>query len=168
MRHKKLHLCAVLLLVLGLGSLQAQSVYVNSNNGSVSGYALKNIQSIHFSSGDMHVVQADNDTDDFDLSDLRHLTFTEETISVDEHLADEDHFISIYPNPVEDVLSISNKLISEDGTIRIYTIGGELILTQKIGKQPLLTIDVSDFAEGAYLCKYSNANRTETIKFIKQ
>ena len=73
--------------------------------------------------------------------------------------------ISIYPNPVNNVLNFN---VSENVTISdisIVDITGKLInssfnLNQK-------TIDVSDIQSGVYFVRFTSEDKTVTKKFIK-
>jgi len=76
MRHKRLKLSAVLLLVLGLTGLQAQTMYVKESSGTQAAYTLSNIQKMSFSSGNLTVTKTDNSSGVYALSGLQHLSFT--------------------------------------------------------------------------------------------
>ncbi len=72
---------------------------------------------------------------------------------------DFDKNISIYPNPISDILNIENP---DNQTITITDVLGKTMLTEKIiaGKN---SINLSDFPNGAYILKVGNA----TCKIIK-
>ena len=53
MKHKRLKLCTILLLVFGLTGLQAQTMYVKTTGGVQTSYALSSIKKLTFSGGNM-------------------------------------------------------------------------------------------------------------------
>lgn len=62
--------------------------------------------------------------------------------------------VEIYPNPVENFLSVSNKSASK---IEIYHLDGKLVLSQEISEKA----DLSDLNQGVYLIKLKDKNDTE-------
>ncbi len=156
-----------LLLCFAFFGMQAQSVYVNESNGTQSGIALKNIRSITFNNGTMKVNLTQNTTEEFSLSGLSSLTFTEATIGTQETSIAST--ISVYPNPVQNILTVdlSNQTNFKNGHINILSINGQLVQTVLI-KDAVTKIDVSSLAKGIYICSYNNKKETKTVKFIKQ
>ena len=75
MRHKKLKLSAVLLLGLGLTSLQAQTMYVKESSGTQTAYTLSNVRKMTFSGGNATVQKTDNSTGVYAMSGLKYLSF---------------------------------------------------------------------------------------------
>ncbi len=167
MLNKKLQLIALLLLVIGLGGLHAQSVYVNETNGGTTGYALKRVQSMHFDGGNLYVTKTNGNMHEYALSELRHLTFTEETLAMEEALTASKKLIALYPNPVSNTLHIDLTNV-EDGSISIFNMQGQLLQTQKVSNQSALTLEVAHLPKGVYFCRYNHLEETQTIKFIKE
>jgi uncharacterized repeat protein (TIGR03803 family) len=79
----------------------------------------------------------------------------------------ENNCTAIYPNPVDDILTIKNETISKDAIISIYNIEG-LLLSRQTLKQSKTTIDISSLAKGIYILKLNSNNKTEVTKFIKE
>lgn len=76
---------------------------------------------------------------------------------------DENNFISIYPNPVKNIINITN--YSDCDKIEIFNIKGELIQYHNYNA----SIDVSSLKPGIYILKLSNNEQElETIQFIKE
>lgn len=73
------------------------------------------------------------------------------------------HF-SVFPNPVEDRLSIETKL--EDYTIEIINATGQVVSFQK-NNNGLQTIDYSDLASGMYLLKLTSEDISESFKIVR-
>lgn len=80
---------------------------------------------------------------------------------------------SLYPNPTEDgLLTLEfKKSLSEDITIRLYSLNGSLIEETVFDtKQNLRIINLNyqDLATGLYFLNVQNRDRTSTFKFAKQ
>lgn len=74
--------------------------------------------------------------------------------------------ISIYPNPVQDILYLTGKKNLKN--IEIYNVTGQKLLTQKIGAQKA-EINVSKLTSGMYIVVITtDDNKTETYKIIKK
>ncbi len=167
MLNKRLQLVALLLLVIGFGGLQAQSVYINENNGAQTGYALKKLKSVSFDSVTLKITKDDQLVETYALDDLRNLTFTEETVGIDDYKIQSESLVSIYPNPVSQDLYIDLSKIKR-GYVEILNMQGQLLQSQKIGKQSLLRLDVRHLPKGVYFCRCNDLEKTEIVKFIKE
>lgn len=71
--------------------------------------------------------------------------------------------ISLYPNPVEDILFIKGN-VSKINTIEIYSITGREIM--KLNNK-FNSINISQLQAGVYFVKLGSENATKTIKIIK-
>jgi hypothetical protein len=72
---------------------------------------------------------------------------------------------SVYPNPVDDVLTISIQSTSTDNAIRIVDVLGNLIVDEKMSSTKKL--DVSNFKNGVYiLTVYSNGSLVQTKRIV--
>lgn len=76
---------------------------------------------------------------------------------------------SLYPNPVENILTIENHLLNSnvDEFISIYNIQGQILFRQPFIKDKM-TIDISNFENGVYLVRMNNATRNIVSKIIKE
>ena len=72
--------------------------------------------------------------------------------------------ISVYPNPVQSELTVSN---SANSTISIYDMNGKLILEKDIISD-LETFDVSSFATGVYYAHIIGEGTITTKKIVKE
>lgn len=70
-----------------------------------------------------------------------------------------------YPNPVKNVLTISNTSIIDEVTLT--SIKGEILLTKQINSLHS-EIDLSNFSKGIYFMKVKSENREKTVKIIKE
>ncbi|HAT65565.1 MAG TPA: hypothetical protein DCS66_13370 [Flavobacteriaceae bacterium] len=73
------------------------------------------------------------------------------------------HF-SVYPNPVEDRLSVITTL--EDYSIEIINSTGQVVNFQK-NNNGLQTVDYSNLASGMYLLKLTSGDISESFKIVR-
>lgn len=79
--------------------------------------------------------------------------------------------ITLYPNPVKDVLNISLNTKSAKGKtvfINIFDASGGWIKLYNVVADTNIQINVSDLARGSYIIHVSNGEKTFTGKMIKQ
>ncbi len=79
---------------------------------------------------------------------------------------------SVYPNPVNDIMTINNKnLFSENTTITIFDITGKLIQSKflnDVDNKSSIEIEIqSNIEKGLYFLQIKQDNIIQTIKFIK-
>jgi len=170
MRHKKVKLCVLLFLGLGLTGLQAQTMYVRQANGAKTAYTLGNIKKMSFSSGNITVSKTDGNHDVYPLSGLRYLNFTDLTTSNIQLAEKTKSTILLYPNPVVDQLNILLQTTeNQAGVIEILSIEGKVVCKELINSQTnVFQVNVSALPKGLYLCKINNGTTLETTKFLKQ
>lgn len=169
MRHKKLILSTLLLLGLGLSGLQAQNIFVKESNGTQTAYALNSIQKITFSSGNLTITETGNNDGVYALNSLQYLNFTDLSTRIEILEDAEAKNLLTYPNPVNDVLTIDLRGVKNlDGTIRILNIQGRVMKTQSLSSSGIVVLDMSQFPEGLYFCRYQNETEIKTVKIIKQ
>jgi hypothetical protein len=169
MFHKRLKFSAVLLLGLGLTGLQAQTIYVKQSNGTQTAYALSNIKKMSFSSGNLTVTKTDNTNGVYALNNLMFLNFTDLSTNVEEPLSVQKQMLSVYPNPVTNVLNIDiTGTVQEEGTLIIFNFEGKPVLNRQVSHAGVLSLDISHLPKGLYLCRYANMTETRTVKIIKQ
>ncbi|GAB5399851.1 MAG: hypothetical protein Aureis2KO_14360 [Aureisphaera sp.] len=70
----------------------------------------------------------------------------------------------IYPNPVEDILSITTSL--QNYKVEIFNLQGQLI-SKDLGNSGSQEIDYSDLASGVYLLKLSSEGTVQTFKIVR-
>jgi hypothetical protein len=73
--------------------------------------------------------------------------------------------IMVYPNPVQNVLTLQN--LPEGSEIEIITLSGQVITKEKAGNT-VATIDMANYASGMYFVKVSNSKDQKTYKVVKQ
>jgi len=67
----------------------------------------------------------------------------------------------LYPNPANDIISISSDLVIE--SIEILTSSGQIVLSSNTN-----SVDVNSLTAGIYYAKVSSSDATSVIKFIKK
>ncbi len=169
MRHEKLRLSTLLFLALCLTGLQAQTMYVKESSGTQTAYTLSNIQKMSFSSGNLTVTKTDKSSQAYALSDLRYLNFSDISLGLQENLIVRNQPLSVYPNPVGDVLNIDlTGMAEKEGTLSILNLEGKTLVSRKVGNDGVLLLDISHLYKGIYLCRYNNASEIHKAKIIKQ
>lgn len=80
----------------------------------------------------------------------------------------EEVSFSIYPNPVNDVLTVRANNVENTTEIAVYAISGELMFSQEITKLPV-QLDVSGLRSGGYLIRMVDKNNglDKSQSFIK-
>jgi hypothetical protein len=72
--------------------------------------------------------------------------------------------LSVYPNPVQDILNISTSSVVE--SVVVYDVLGKVVLqAQPDSVSP--TIDMSALSSGAYMVQVTVGNTTKTVKVVK-
>jgi hypothetical protein len=69
-----------------------------------------------------------------------------------------------YPNPANDYTYIRVTEAAKNGTIEIYNLKGQVVLSQTIGNSMLARIDVSQLPEGVYAYRVISANNTSEAR----
>lgn len=79
-----------------------------------------------------------------------------------------DKSFNVFPNPGKDYLKIMLKGNNEDGEVVIYSATGTVIKRLILNKDVnIKDLDISQWAEGYYLIKYTSPNYQNQTKFIK-
>ena len=169
MKNKRLKIGVILLLGLGLSSLQAQTMNVLKTSGVQSSYTINNIQKMTFSGGNIIVREIGGTSTPYSIAELRYLSFSDCVISVQESESISLESINAYPNPVKDVMNIDLSNVNNvNGTISILSLDGKLVQTKQITGAGIISFDVSSLPVGMYICRYSNKTEVKTVKIIKQ
>ena len=163
-----LKVSAILLLGLGLTSLQAQTMYVKESSGTQTAYTLSNVRKMTFSGGNATIQKTDNNTGVYNLSGLKYLSFEDYTMGIKGQIQVNNTNLIVYPNPVADVLNIDLTGVESEGTISILALEGKLLQVQKTDGSNTVTLNLSQLPQGIYLCRYVSRTEIKTVKIIKQ
>ena len=157
-----------LLLLLACSMTQAQTMYVRPVLGSQTSYPVADIQKLTFDNGNMLVTNNIGASGSFALSGLRYVSFTDFNLGTTNPEMATNKFYA-YPNPASHMLNISGsnvmQLVSQ---IEILSLEGRLLMQQKPANTTAPQVDISALPQGMYLCKITNGNQQETLKFLKQ
>ncbi|AZA82608.1 T9SS C-terminal target domain-containing protein [Chryseobacterium lactis] len=88
-------------------------------------------------------------------------TTVENTLATTEVQSNKDQ-LTIYPNPVKDVLNIQSK--NEVKKVEIYDAAGRIVLSTGVSQK---SVDVSALPKGNYMIKIMTKNAISHLKFIK-
>ena len=90
--------------------------------------------------------------------DTSNLSVDEETISL----------LSIFPNPVQDVLTIKTKENQLPENYTIYSILGQVVGEKQIQSSTDLSINASQLASGLYFIKLNLESKSQVNRFLKE
>ncbi len=76
--------------------------------------------------------------------------------------------ISIYPNPAQDMLTITNAENVVNATIRILNSSGKTVMSSSDRSGRNLNMDISKLPAGSYLVQLLNNGKVSTLQFVKQ
>ena len=149
-------------------SVNAQNMYIRPITGSQSIYPVADIQKLAFENGNILVTNNGGTSGTFALSGLRYVSFTDFNLgtTVPELVTNR---LYAYPNPASHFINIlgSNNM-QPASHIQIVSLEGRLLMEQKLVNPTTFQVDISALPQGMYLCKITNGNQKETIKFLKQ
>ena len=102
----------------------------------------------------------------YDVSDANDNAAAEviRTVNVESSLSIEENInykLKVYPNPVDDKLTIQG--LQKEVKVSIYNVLGKLVLS----KTTLSEIDVYNLKSGIYIIKFENNQKVVTRRFIK-
>ena len=75
--------------------------------------------------------------------------------------------VQLYPNPVQDVLTVRWPQPLQRATIRIVTLTGGMVRQEEVSGRTQLRLDLSGWPAGCYLLTLEGDGRTETFRFMK-
>lgn len=87
-------------------------------------------------------------------------------LSINDNLLNDSNF-TVYPNPVNDFLSIKNNSQVTNLSVRIIDLTGKVIQFLDLKNLELNNIDVSNLQKGIYIVDFNNGNTNKQIKLIK-
>ncbi len=83
-------------------------------------------------------------------------------------LSDIENEVIIYPNPVQNQLTISLNKNIESITCSVIDIRGTVILNYELNNIQIYEMDLSNIANGVYFLHILNQNKKKVIKILKQ
>lgn len=164
-----LKISILLCLCMGLGPIQAQTLYVAHTSGWQFSYPISDIHKITFVNGIINILKMDSSLAEFSPIQTRHLSFKDYIAIPDLPDLPENQVFTVYPNPFHEHLNLEmhgNK--SYFGSIAILTLDGRLILEQRTRDMSTVQLNLSQLPPGIFLCRYTNGIESKTLKIIKQ
>jgi hypothetical protein len=150
------------MLAAALLSNHAQSVVVQTKDGTETTELLSSLQKLSFSENNLLLNYISGSATSFSLADIRKLYFISGSSDVVNAVTDEvSETLHIYPNPANTQIFIQN-LPAGNSVASIYRMDGFKILDQQVSPQDNC-ITVSTLSEGLYLLQVNGM----TLKFIK-
>jgi hypothetical protein len=162
---KKIYIAGALFFCM---SASAQTMFVRPIAGSQTTYPVADIQKLTFDNGNMLVTNNTGTNGSFALSGLRYVSFTDFNLGTSSPELATNKFYA-YPNPASHMLSIAGSNTTQRvSQIEILSLEGRLLMQQKPANTTAPQVDISALPQGMYLCKITNGNQQQIIKFIKQ
>jgi len=172
MEYRKLPLCAILFLGIGITELQAQiKLNVKSKDDTQTAYSLTDIQKLTFPAHSVVVTETNGSTQSYTFSNVRYLSFIDITATNFPVLETLDsNSIKLYPSPASEELNIHYSA-TNCGTvqIRIINIQGQIVLAQtheNTKGENNIKLNISALPAGLYMVN-NGAGSSSFIKYIK-
>jgi hypothetical protein len=152
----------IFILLVAIVGLQAQNLILKTKGGTEQIKPLGSLKKITFSNNNLLVNYLSGPAETYSLSTISKLYF-KSTVTGTSSIAlnSEARILSIYPNPVNNVIYIQNAP-EEISTVLIYRLDGVKVLQAQISEGNSC-IQAGTLAKGLYLLKLNN----QAIKFIK-
>lgn len=169
MNFKKIKWCAFILFASIISGMQAQSLFVIEKNGSKTDFTLTNLRSISFTGSDLILNKKDGSTPiPYAITGLRFLSFSQYTeVSTP---SGEENTISIYPNPVFDILNIhyTANMLNKNISIEVLSIDGKLMYSNQYNQSNTPhSINTLSWSRGIYILRFNNGTEVISKKIIK-
>ncbi len=164
----------VRLIILFLYSLgmtgHAQMMYVKEKNGTKTIYSISDIRKLTFSGGNIKVYGLDGNSETFASTDIRYVNFTDLSTGIYLPEKQEPEFLILFPNPVQDILTLNFKSLVEAISFEVMTLEGKTVHSKIIIIQSGINqveINVSSLPKGMYVCRLIDGKRVLINKFLK-
>lgn len=83
-------------------------------------------------------------------------------------LEDQELISAIYPNPVKDLLSVNIPQFDSETVVKLMNMSGQLVIASIPVTTAQTMVDMTSLARGVYFLHVANADRSETIRIIKE
>jgi hypothetical protein len=166
---KKARLIALLLFSLGITG-HAQMMYVKEKSGTKTIFAINDFRKLTFSGGNMTVNGHDGNPETLALTDIRYVNFTDLSTGVYPMENKKPEFLILFPNPVQDILTLNYKSLGEAIQFEVMTLDGKTVYRNIINIQSGTNhtdINVTSLPKGLYLCRLTDGKVVLMHKFLK-
>ena len=165
----KARFIALLLFSLGMTG-HAQMMQVKEKSGTISIFAFKDIRKLTFAGGMMTVSGHDGNPETYALTTIRYVNFTDLSTGVYPMENNKDECLILFPNPVQDMLTLNFKSSGEAIQFEIMTMNGQTVYRNTINIQSgtnQTDIDVTSLPKGMYLCRLIDGKVVMMQKILK-
>jgi len=152
------------------GGLTANgSLHINNLRGSFSNGQTFQVIDANMTSGSFEAINPSTPGDDlyWDTSDLYTNGIIKVTDTPTAIASVENSIISVYPNPIKDLLHININSAFDSAIIQIRDMSGRLI-KQQIIENSISEIDFSSISNGVYFITVTINNKTHITKIVKE
>jgi hypothetical protein len=160
---------AMLLLSSDVSNAQSQ-LSVSLTNGQTDAFYVSDIRSIKFINNTMNITENNGTQSSWLIADIIEYSFKGSN-SIGQTLESTSNYISIFPNPVSDILSIEYWSLYESNiNIELLDVSGKIVRSVFEGfHQGKKTYTwTKDLPNGMYLCRIVSKNKSITKPFVIQ
>ena len=136
------------------------NLYIHEKSGSTQSFALSGIKKLTFSGDNISIERKGASTVSVSIGNIAYMGF-KSPVNIFERPTE---YLSIYPNPVTNNLTVANSGLIED--LKIFDIQGKIYLNIA-PKSETVNIDMSSFAAGVYFLRLVSNGKISTSKVIK-
>lgn len=166
---KKARFIALLLFGLGMTG-HAQVMYVMEKCGTKTIFASNDIRKLTFTGGNMTVNGHDGNPETLALTTIRYVNFTDLSTGVYPLENKKPEFLILFPNPVQDILTLKYNSSGEAIQFEVMTLDGKTVYRNIIHIQSgtnQTNINVTSLPKGMYLCRLTDGKVVLMQKFLK-
>ena len=165
-----LRLFTLILLLFITGNANAQQIFFYFNDESVQVYNLDEVSRIDFDAENINLHLTDESLVSFNTDLLNYYRyFAESVTSIESSPARPD--FRIFPNPTDNNLHLKMDLLKKSNlNVRVQSIQGVLMLEKTIQakNQDDISLNLSGFASGQYICVINTGEYLITKSFVKR
>jgi hypothetical protein len=165
-----LRLFTLILLLFITGNTNAQQIFFYFNDESVQVYNLDEVSRIDFDAENINLHLTDESLVSFNTDLLNYYRyFAESVTSIESSPARPD--FRIFPNPTDNNLHLKMDLLKKSNlNVRVQSIQGVLMLEKTIQakNQDDISLNLSGFASGQYICVINTGEYLITKSFVKR
>jgi hypothetical protein len=147
-----------------LAKAQTNDLIVREKGGNENAYSISNIRKLSFSSGNLIVTLKTGNPYIYATSNIDRLFFKQAVTGIAAEET-EEKTMSLYPNPVADVLRL--RLIGGTTQVQIQDMQGKVWMS-KTAEGNEATLNMVELPAGLYTCTLKSENATNSIKLLKQ
>lgn len=145
-------------------------MHVKEMCGTKTLFATNDIMKLTFSGGNMTVTGLDGNPETFALTDIRYVNFTDLSTGDDPLENKKTEFLVLFPNPVQDMLTLNYKSEGEAIQFEVMTLDGKTVYRNNINIQSgtnQSVINVTLLPKGMYVCRLIDGKVILIQKFLK-